>query len=117
MIRVTLKQAQGWKGKFYPAGKAEIPEDLAAALGLSEHPPEQETAKPAPAPPPEPTTQTDPRAEELNALIQHYQAIYEDGDWQTIKSKAQQAGIQEKPEGGWDEAIPAIAKHELGIGD
>jgi DNA uptake protein ComE-like DNA-binding protein len=37
-VKTTLDRSYGWKGQFYPAGEADIPDDLAEALGLTIQP-------------------------------------------------------------------------------
>jgi len=37
-VKTTLDKSYGWKGQFYPEGEADIPDDLAEALGLTVQP-------------------------------------------------------------------------------
>ena len=37
-MKTTLDKSYGWKGQFYPPGEADIPDDLANALGITVQP-------------------------------------------------------------------------------
>ena len=65
-MKTTLDRSYGWKGQFYPPGEADIPDDLAEALGL--------TVQPI-APAENPTTEEVPPSIEVQEETQPPQTI------------------------------------------
>jgi hypothetical protein len=92
-----------WHGVGYPAGvAAQIPDDLAIALGLTEAPTE-------PATPLEPTD-----GQALAAAVERLEElrlIYEVDGWKGIKAIADPLGVK-KHHDGWDSSLLLIIEAE-----
>lgn len=115
------EETVSWRGKTYLAGKpAQIPDDLAAALGLAEAP-EAEAAEPdwvqrlhrdteaiAAANP-------DSASDTLTAAVERLEElrlIYQVDGWKAIAAIAKPLGVTKHPD-GWDSSLLLIIEQEF----
>jgi len=114
MIPAELSRCIGWRGKVYGPGSAQIPDDLALAIGVTADEgqviPQEAPASPPPNPPISPRP---PTADPKKLRSQELSDIYKADGYRPIKELSQRYGLGgTAPDGGWDEAIPLIVEYE-----
>lgn len=106
MPQYTPETDLSWRGKPYPAGiPADIPDDLAAALGLAASDPQPEAIAPADAAHSADLATAVDRLEELRL-------IYQVDGWKAIKAIADPLGVKKHPD-GWDSSLLLIIEREF----
>lgn len=111
-LRVMIKSPVGWKRKFYPRGLQQVPPDLAIALGYdltSDNTELMQSDEEVDA-----TQLVEKRIAELK--LEYFGESGEETNWRPIKELADHYSIPKPAEGGWDEAIEAIAIYEVESG-